>query len=114
MLTSRTIQYVSIDMSAPGMEFQRDFMRRKGKRREGQRNVIPPQVFNGEEYRGDYEDFDVANEDDQLEEFLGLQRKNPKVNSEQQLKMEFCFVPGCACQDWNSRDNRWKISSWKT
>jgi hypothetical protein len=28
----------------------------------------------------DYEDFDVANEDDLLEEFLGLPRKNPKVS----------------------------------
>jgi hypothetical protein len=27
----------------------------------------------------DYDDFDVANEDDLLEEFLGLPRKNPKV-----------------------------------
>merc|ERR1712212_700516 len=57
----------------------RSFMREKGRRKEGQRNVIPPQIFNGEEYRGDYEGFDIANEDDDLEEFLGLPRKNPKI-----------------------------------
>ena len=79
VLTTRSIQFVLIDISAPGMERQRDFMRAEGRRREGQRNVLPPQVFNGEEYRGDYEDFDIANEDDQLEEFLGLPRKCPKV-----------------------------------
>ena len=28
----------------------------------------------------DYDDFDVANEDDELEEFLGIPRKTPKVN----------------------------------
>ena len=30
-------------------------------------------------YFKDYEGFDIANEDDDLEEFLGLPRKNPKV-----------------------------------
>merc|ERR1711920_129353 len=35
--------------------------------------------FNGEKYCGDYDDFDVANEDDELEEFLGIPRKTPKV-----------------------------------
>merc|ERR1711915_358496 len=48
-------------------------------KKEGQRNPIPPQIFNGEDYRGDYEAFDISNEDDELEEFLGLPRKNPKV-----------------------------------
>ena len=30
-------------------------------------------------FRGDFEDFDIANEDDNLEEFLGVPRKNPKA-----------------------------------
>merc|ERR1719244_2216814 len=68
-----------IDISAPGMEDQRDFMRASGKKKEGQRNVLPPQIFNTEKYCGDYDDFDVANEDDELEEFLGIPRKTPKV-----------------------------------
>merc|ERR1719347_1189812 len=54
-------------------------MRANAKKKEGQRNVLPPQLFNGETYCGDYDDFDVANEDDELEEFLGLPRKTPKV-----------------------------------
>ena len=29
----------------------------------------------------DYEGFDIANEDGDLEEFLGIPRKNPKVNT---------------------------------
>merc|ERR1712128_64928 len=53
-------------------------MRERGRKREGQRNVLPPQIFNGEEHRGDYYGFDIANEDDDLEEFLGIPRKNPK------------------------------------
>merc|ERR1711970_1673182 len=79
VLTTRIIPFDSIDISAPGMEEMRRFMRERGRKREGQRNVLPPQIFNGEEYRGDYEEFDIANEDDELEEFLGIPRKNPKV-----------------------------------
>ena len=38
-------------------------------------NLITYHVFQ------DYDAFDVANEDDELEEFLGIPRKHPKVNS---------------------------------
>jgi len=79
VLTTRNIKFDTIDISTPGMQEMRSFMREKGRRKEGQRNVLPPQIFNGEEYRGDYEGFDIANEDDDLEEFLGIPRKNPKV-----------------------------------
>ena len=54
-------------------------MREKGKKQDGQRNALPPQIFNGEECRGNFEDFDIANEDDVLEEFLGIPRRNPKA-----------------------------------
>ena len=33
----------------------------------------------------DYDDFDVANEDDELEEFLGIPRKTPKVKNNSHL-----------------------------
>ena len=33
----------------------------------------------------DYDGFDIANEDDDLEEFLGIPRKNPKVNTFSEL-----------------------------
>merc|ERR1712179_441266 len=81
VLTTREIEFTTIDISAPGMQEMRSFMREKGRKKEGQRNVIPPQIFNGEEYRGDFEGFDIANEDDDLEEFLGIPRKNPKTGA---------------------------------
>ena len=96
VLTTRAIEFVTIDISAPGMQEMRRFMREKGKKREGQRNALPPQIFNGEDHRGvrstegmshslwlfkDFEDFDIANEDDELEEFLGIQRRDPKVKN---------------------------------
>jgi len=79
VLRARQIEHDTIDISAPGNQDLRKFMREKGKKKEGQRNALPPQIFNGEEHRGDFEDFDIANEDDNLEEFLGIPRKNPKA-----------------------------------
>merc|ERR1712096_434567 len=74
-----------VDISAPGMDEQRDLMRASAKKKEGQRHALPPQIFNKEKYCGDYDDFDIANEDDELEEFLGLPRKTPKtVKGEQE------------------------------
>jgi len=64
----------------PGNDRHRAFMRENGKKKDGQRNVIPPQIFNGDQLRGDFEDFDISNEDDILEEFLGIDRENPKMD----------------------------------
>ena len=95
ILKSLGMALKQVDISAPGMDEQRDFMRASAKKKEGQRHALPPQIFNGEKYCGvsyddgkekssiliiqDYDDFDVANEDDELEEFLGIPRKTPKV-----------------------------------
>merc|ERR1712106_640132 len=79
ILKSLGIAMEPVDISAPGMDDQRDVMRASAKRKEGQRHALPPQIFNGEKYCGDYDDFDVANEDDVLEEFLCIPRKTPKA-----------------------------------
>merc|ERR1719219_1417305 len=79
ILKSLGIQMDIVDISAPGMEDHRDTMRASAKKKEGQRHALPPQIFNAEKYCGDYDDFDVANEDDELEEFLGIPRKTPKA-----------------------------------
>jgi glutaredoxin len=80
ILKSLGIEFEAVDVSAPGTEKDRDYMRANGKKKEGDRNVLPPQIFNGDKFCGDYDDFDIANEDDVLEEFLGLPRKTPKVD----------------------------------
>merc|ERR1739848_71366 len=79
ILKSLGIKMDLVDISAPGMDEQRDFMRASAKKKEGQRFPLPPQIFHGEKYCGDYDDFDVANEDDELEEFLNIPRKTPKA-----------------------------------
>merc|ERR1712098_981072 len=81
ILKSLGIQMDIVDISAPGMDDQRDIMRASAKKKEGQRHSLPPQIFHGEKYCGDYDDFDVANEDE-LEEFLGIPRKTPKKKPE--------------------------------
>ena len=50
-MKTRSIEVETIDIAAPGMEGMRDFMRKTGRRRDGQRNALPPQIFNGEEFR---------------------------------------------------------------
>merc|ERR1711892_576270 len=79
ILKSLGIPILQVDISAPGMDDQRDVMRASAKKKEGQRHALPPQIFHGEKYCGDYDDFDVANEDDELEEFLCIPRKTPKA-----------------------------------
>ena len=41
-----------VDITAPGMKEATDFMRSNGKKKEGERNVLPPQIFNGDKYCG--------------------------------------------------------------
>jgi len=79
VLTMRKKEFEVIDIMKPGNQNHRTYMRDRGKKKDGQRNVLPPQIFNGDDYIGDFEDFDLANEDDMLEEFLGIERENPKV-----------------------------------
>merc|ERR1719192_1082925 len=54
-------------------------MRASAKKKEGQRHALPPQIFNGEKYCGD---------DDDFEEFLGIPRKTPKAVKPEEGKEE--------------------------
>ena len=51
VLKARQIEHDIIDISAPGNQELRKFMRERGKKINGQRNALPPQIFNGEEHR---------------------------------------------------------------
>ena len=52
ILKSLAIECEPVDIAGPGMDSQRDYMREKGKKKDGQRNVLPPQIFNGDDYCG--------------------------------------------------------------
>ncbi len=52
ILKSLSIEFEPVDIAAPGSERDRDFMRENGRKKDGQRNVLPPQIFNEEKYCG--------------------------------------------------------------
>ena len=52
ILKSLAIEFEPVDIAGPGMDDQKDEMRAKGKKKEGQRHALPPQIFNGEKYCG--------------------------------------------------------------
>lgn len=79
ILDSKNIKYEVIDITEPGRESDKDFMQNNAKSSGGTvsdpnpRSPLPPQMFNDEEYCGDYDQFDLANEVDTLEQFLKLE-----------------------------------------
>ncbi|XP_041976527.1 SH3 domain-binding glutamic acid-rich protein homolog [Aricia agestis] len=79
ILDSKNIKYEIIDITEPGRESDKDFMQNNSKSNgatvsdSNPRSPLPPQVFNEEEYCGDYDQFDLANELDTLEQFLKLE-----------------------------------------
>ena len=52
IFNSLRIPYTCVDIAAPGTEDETDFMRANAKKKDGQRHVLPPQIFNGEKYCG--------------------------------------------------------------
>ncbi|XP_050472275.1 SH3 domain-binding glutamic acid-rich protein homolog isoform X2 [Bombus huntii] len=72
ILDSKNVEYETIDITEPGKEMEKEFMQSNGIARDS-KYPLPPQIFNEDEYCGDYEDFDLANEMDELEEFLKVE-----------------------------------------
>lgn len=76
ILESKNITYDIIDITEPGREADKEFMQNKSTSNGATvsdpepRHALPPQIFNEEEYCGDYDAFDLANEIDTLEQFL--------------------------------------------
>lgn len=78
ILDSKNIQYDTVDITEPGKESEKEMMQNKSTSNGGTvsdpepRHPLPPQIFNDEDYCGDYDAFDMANEIDTLEVFLKL------------------------------------------
>ncbi|XP_043276620.1 SH3 domain-binding glutamic acid-rich protein homolog [Venturia canescens] len=71
ILDSKNVEYEVIDITEPGKEDEKEFMQGNSTAKTG-KYPLPPQIFNDEDYCGDYEDFDLSNEIDELEKFLKL------------------------------------------
>ncbi|KAG8200551.1 hypothetical protein JTE90_000624 [Oedothorax gibbosus] len=79
ILSSLKIDFEVIDITEMGKEEQREFMREQCKLHE-KPNPLPPQIFYDDEYCGDFNDFEAANEDNYLKAFLKIDSNKP--NSE--------------------------------
>ncbi|KAL4617211.1 SH3 domain-binding glutamic acid-rich-like protein 3 [Arapaima gigas] len=66
ILESKNIPFEMIDISV-GNEV-REEMRNKA----GNPSAVPPQIFNDDQYCGDYQSFSAAVEDDTVKEFLKM------------------------------------------
>uniref|UniRef100_A0A4Y0BHL1 SH3 domain-binding glutamic acid-rich-like protein n=1 Tax=Anopheles funestus TaxID=62324 RepID=A0A4Y0BHL1_ANOFN len=84
IMESKHIEYTVIDITEPGQEAEKDFMQTNAQHKgctisdPNPRHALPPQLFNDTEYCGDYDDFDMANEVDNLEVFLKLAAPAPE------------------------------------
>lgn len=89
ILDSKHIPYTIVDITEPGQEAEKDFMQKNSEHNgatisdQNPRHPLPPQMFNDAEYCGDYDDFDLANEVDNLEVFLKMEAPKP-VSEDQQ------------------------------
>ncbi|KAL7049886.1 hypothetical protein ACKWTF_003898 [Chironomus riparius] len=87
ILDSKNIKYDIVDISEPGKEEEKDYMQTHSTSKGGTasdpnpRHPLPPQVFYDSEYCGDFEQFELANEIDNLEDFLKLpEEERPQVH----------------------------------
>ncbi|KAG5886088.1 hypothetical protein JTB14_031689 [Gonioctena quinquepunctata] len=79
ILDSKNVKYEVIDIAEPGAEEAKDFIQNNSTGLgstigdPNPRHPLPPQIFNGDVYCGDYDMFDMANEIDEMEKFLKLE-----------------------------------------
>ena len=52
ILNSVKVPVDVVDISSPGKEEEKEFMRTNSKKREGDVNPLPPQIFRGDNYCG--------------------------------------------------------------
>lgn len=82
ILESKHIDFTVIDITEPTQEKEKDFMQANSTEMgitvsdANPRHPLPPQIFNGEQYCGDYNGFELSNENDELEAFLKIEVKN--------------------------------------
>lgn len=86
IMDSKNIDYTVIDITIPTNEQDKDFMLTNATEKgitvsdPNPRHPLPPQIFNGTTYCGDYNGFELANENDELEDFLHIEVKNGAKN----------------------------------
>ncbi|XP_037037333.1 SH3 domain-binding glutamic acid-rich protein homolog isoform X3 [Bradysia coprophila] len=93
ILDSKSIKYDIIDITEPGKETEKEMMQEKSTHKGGTvsdpnpRHALPPQLFYDDEYCGDYDEFDLANEIDKLEVFLKMAPEEIESVSTAQIEL---------------------------
>lgn len=118
ILDSKNIKYEIIDISEAGLEAKKDFMQTNSTSNGGTasdlnpRHPLPPQLFNDEEYCGDYDEFELANEIDNLEVFLKLTPEEiPQLNKAtlDASKIDENHPNGKVIEDENDKENMTEV-----
>ncbi|ETN76738.1 SH3-binding, glutamic acid-rich protein [Necator americanus] len=86
ILDGLSIPFDAIDITKPGNEEQRMFMREHAVKDDVKCTPLPPQFFYNEEYLGNFVDFEEAVEDDRIAEFLRLIPETSRKDSSIQCK----------------------------
>ncbi|XP_044267697.1 SH3 domain-binding glutamic acid-rich protein homolog [Tribolium madens] len=78
ILDAKNVKYKAIDITQDENKTEKEFMQNNAKNF-GATSIeptpihpVPPQIFNDDGYCGDYEQFEMANENSELKEFLKL------------------------------------------
>ncbi|XP_067645014.1 high mobility group nucleosome-binding domain-containing protein 5 isoform X2 [Eurosta solidaginis] len=114
ILDSKNIKYDIVDITEPGKESEKELMQTKSTSNGATvsdpepRHPLPPQIFNEEDYCGDYDAFDLANEIDTLEQFLKLAPADTTAVSSAQLelKQENGEVKGAGGESDENKENK--------
>lgn len=93
LLDSYKIKYEMVDVSDPVEELSREKMLREAKRRTETQPPQPPQFYNEDEYCGDFEDLETANDNDELFKFLKLEEDVAIENGNGEQGEYDLFVP---------------------
>ena len=106
ILDNLGIPYTTVDYTAKGNESDRKCFQKHSKKRPGQMVALAPQIFNDDDYCGDYADFDLANKGGSLEAFLKLSQneclsKPPERDPDPERVEPFMVMIDSKCQKYN-------------
>jgi glutaredoxin len=86
VLEAKGVEFEEVDVGDPHYLDEKLFMQQTLRISDEDLKALPPQLFNGNKYRGDYNGFFEALEDEKLYQYLDLQV--PETELEYQLQMQ--------------------------
>jgi len=108
ILSSLKIEHELVDVLDPRNDEALKFMHANSKAKKANQKPTPPQIFNGEDYCGDYEKFQESIEWDQVYEFLKIE--NPNKTSKASVVITGEEDEGKEKEDQPENDNKEDIT----